>query len=391
MDIRIFCQFEEETAAGILMKGKALGLQDLGHDTSVLFHPFKYQKKKPKNSVQKENGIVKRYIYPKFIGKRFLLLFFIPFYFLTDFITILRFLLKADAIVFHKPLPFSLFYAAVCRFFFPRRIKTICIVDDWESVGGMAMVRHANSPLLKIIATICEETEPLLTDGILCISKIMLDRYSLAEKTRHKCLYLPNGAALPTTTSNQAESPREGKKKVHYVGTFKSKALISFITEIIHRVNEKSPDYEFTLVGGGDLFHELEACTQDIENVTLTNQIPHQEVLEHLQKADLCLLYLNHEFPETFIDASRSSTKMFEYLAYQKVVIASDYGEPRNLFTHNESALLVENKPESFAQAIIDMDWNEIRRIGNNGYQLFEKELSHQALMKKFSAWLETL
>ncbi len=394
MNFSILCQFERPTACGIHMDGKAKALIALGHSVCLLHHPFKYQKKLPGKLERVNPNYQKVDIYSSFFespksGIKKLLL--IPV-FMWELSRGLRFLRKSNYVFIHKPLPLGLLYMYLLKFSFYRG-KIISIIDDWEGVGGMATIRQADSTVNKLLATLSDEHIPVIANGNICSSRLSLKKLELSNKSSGKNIWIPLGAS---EISASLISNANKKFKVGYVGSFKSKPLIDFLCEIIQSTLKIEEKIEFTIIGGGDdypyLCEKIESLNVG-QNLRLTGQVSHDQVNNYLQEFSLCLLYLNDEFPENYIDASRSSTKMFEYMAMGKIIVASDFGEPKNIIRNNRTGFLVDNNPDKFAKKIHYVYKNQhlIGQMAPNIISDFKSKFSHNILMGKVIEWLPTL
>src|SRR6185503_1470097 len=113
----------------------------------------------------------------------------------------------------------------------------------------------------------------------------------------------------------------------------------------------------FVLVGDGSLHGEVERLLQfDTESrrVIFTGTIPHERVPALL---DACDILVSPHIPlADGSDFFGSPTKIFEYMAMGKAIVASRLGQIGEVMANNETALLVEpgNVPE-LARAIVGL------------------------------------
>jgi len=384
MNIAILCQFDINSASGRQMAGHAQGASELGHNVDLIIHPFKYEDSKDDiinlNSVYSAN-----YVYSKFFktnGKR--KLFHLFSFLLKDMPKVLFKLLKKDAVTIYKPLPLGWFYALLLKCFFFKG-KIMLIADDWEGVGGFASVRSANSVVAKTLITFCEESAPYLCDHIQCASKILHQRFNLTPSFQSKTFYLPMGCReldLPPPVY------KDEQIIVGYVGTFKSRILVDFLLGIIEKTIVRKPPIKFVFLGKGSEFDYLKTQAMKLRlesHLKLTGFVTEKEKLNYLSSFHIALLYLNNQYPETYIDQSRSSTKLFEYMSAGKVILASRFGEPVELLVHRKTAIFSKNTPSDFAQNIIEAAQNrgELEQIAINVKKLFHRNYSHSRLMQE--------
>jgi glycosyltransferase involved in cell wall biosynthesis len=387
MKIALLCQFEDNTANAILMNGRAETLAQQGHQVVFIIHPFKYTGVPSDTFEQKQNNYQKICRYSRMFRKpRISFPLWFPAFFLLDFIPALFKIRRSDVFFMHKPLPLGLFYLFFLKLTFYRG-KIISIFDDWEGIGGFVSLRNANSFLNRMLVSFSEELTPSLSDYNLCVSKILYDKLCLTQANQHKTLYLPNGASEPETLPPPYK-PKPDTFEICYVGTFKSQKLIDFLLEICVRLAVYSESLHFIFIGGGDDFNYLQTQVKakGLESkLKLTGQLAHKEVAPLIINTDLCLLPLFSEYPETFMDASRSSTKMFEYMSLGKLILASDFGEPANILKPEQTGFLCANNLESFFSAIkhIYENRHNLGLVSQQVAQDFREHYSHAVLMNK--------
>ena len=341
MKFSIFCSFDVDTASFRQMAGQAQGLAQLGHQVHLVVHPFKYNPKlsgahhKLIAELNQANPSVSYSLSYAWIFRSSHKLLGLLSYFLFAFPQVLLQLQGSSYTIFYKPLPLSTLYVWTLKRLL-RKGGLVLLLDDWEAVGGFANTRSAESTTKKTLLTFCEEWTPTLVDSIQCTSKILFDRMQLSTKTAAKAFYLSHGCHSLTLPKLQQGTT----VNIVYAGTYKSPLLIQFLVDIVSATCERSKDVRFSFIGSGDL---LEVFRQKIvelpphyqTQVHLTGYISEEDKIAIISNAQIALLYLNDQYPETLIDQSRSSTKLFEYLSAGRVIIASDFGEPKQILTEN--------------------------------------------------------
>jgi glycosyltransferase involved in cell wall biosynthesis len=135
---------------------------------------------------------------------------------------------------------------------------------------------------------------------------------------------------------------------IAFVGTFSYWHGISIMQEAVKQVlsDPKTPTtrrIHFLLIGEGPLRAEMSiALAEHIENrrVVFAGAVPHEQVPAYLDCADILLS------PHTRMPDGKpffgSPTKLFEYMAMGKGIIASDLDQIGQVLQHEKSALLVE-------------------------------------------------
>jgi glycosyltransferase involved in cell wall biosynthesis len=152
-----------------------------------------------------------------------------------------------------------------------------------------------------------------------------------------------------------------------FVGTFGPWHGVIQLAEAIKKVPANLP-VRFVLVGSGSLHEHVERLLQDevaSRRVIFTGAVPHERVPPLL---DACDMLVSPHIP--LADGSEffgSPTKIFEYLAMGKGIVASRLGQIGDVLADNETALLVEpGNVDQLAQAIVKLvDSRDLReRLG---------------------------
>lgn len=110
-------------------------------------------------------------------------------------------------------------------------------------------------------------------------------------------------------------------KVMGFCGTFGGWHGIPELTEAIKKLMLIRSDFYVVLVGDGLLRSKMESELKNFRNVIFTNKVPHQEVIAYLSICDILLSPHSSTNKELFIG---SPTKLFEYMALEKIVIGTD-------------------------------------------------------------------
>ena len=127
-----------------------------------------------------------------------------------------------------------------------------------------------------------------------------------------------------------------------FVGTFGPWHGVAQLAEAIKRVPADVP-VRFLLVGSGSLHGDVERLLQAevaSKRVIFTGTVPHERVPALL---DACDILVSPHIPlADGSDFFGSPTKVFEYMAMGKGIVASRLGQIGEVLAHDETALLVE-------------------------------------------------
>jgi glycosyltransferase involved in cell wall biosynthesis len=144
--------------------------------------------------------------------------------------------------------------------------------------------------------------------------------------------------------------------------------------EIVHTMGRTN--IGFTLMGNGDCYHDLVALRNELglgDYVELTGRVPDDVVKRVLSSADIGL----SPDPKNPLNDVSTMNKTMEYMAFELPVVAFDLLETR--VSAGDAAVYAEpNRVESFAQAIVDLVDDELRRkeMGAIGRTRIETELA---------------
>jgi len=170
--------------------------------------------------------------------------------------------------------------------------------------------------------------------------------------------------------------------RVCYVGTLKDPRVVEILSAIAKESQMWSMDLR--IVGGGPLLHDMIERCAGMHSVSVLGQLPPVGAAEVMLGSHVGLLYLSHD--SMMVDVSRSSTKLFEYMAAGCVPVCSAVGEPINIIEHGKTGLLVpENTPEAFCKAITRL-MHEVGLydvMSNAAQELYHARYAHTVVMDR--------
>jgi glycosyltransferase involved in cell wall biosynthesis len=143
--------------------------------------------------------------------------------------------------------------------------------------------------------------------------------------------------------------------KIIYLGAMDRIRRIDFILRVFKLVLLKKGNAKLLLVGRSEKpedesFLEKEAERLGIQNsVVFTGFLPRQKALEYLREADVCLSPFN-PIP---VLKSTSPTKLVEYMAMGKPVVANQHPEQSQLINESGCGICVPYKEKKFSEAVI--------------------------------------
>ncbi len=177
----------------------------------------------------------------------------------------------------------------------------------------------------------------------------------------NKMTVVPMGvsAELCTTTGpNQGRAVLPaGVPSILYLGTLNKLRRLDFLIRAFAIVRTSVPAARLYVVGRGDdpsdeLFLEVEVSRLKLESsVVFVGQLPQVEALRFVREADVCV----SPFHPTAILQSTSPTKLVEYMAMGKAVVANDHPEQKRVIEESGAGYCVPYEEQPFADAIVKL------------------------------------
>lgn len=191
-------------------------------------------------------------------------------------------------------------------------------------------------------------------------------------------------AQVPYDKSGGGALNKGSSRWVIYLGTLKRIRNLDFIIRSFARVLASVPNAVLLLIGKGDNDSDLQALRDEsarlgIEpSVIFTGFVQMSEAWEYVRQADVCL---SPYFP-TRILQSTSPTKLIEYMAMGKPVVANDHPEQRLVIEESGAGLCVPWTEKEFADAIVEILKNPAgaEAMGRRGRRYVEQHRTNQAM-----------
>ncbi len=158
-----------------------------------------------------------------------------------------------------------------------------------------------------------------------------------------KLLDYPLGEVIPET--------------ILYLGTLIRVRRLDMLIEAFAIVNKRFPNSRLIFVGDSDIAGDKEFLEEKakqlrlLDKIEFTGMIPMPDAHNRVSKAAICL----SPFYPTKILLSTSPTKISEYMALGRPVIASMHPEQKTIIDESGAGLCVEWSVMEFADAMIDM------------------------------------
>ncbi|MGF7117960.1 glycosyltransferase family 4 protein [Methanobacterium oryzae] len=198
------------------------------------------------------------------------------------------------------------------------------------------------------IAKIIENANLFLSDLIVVVSKPMKDELISLGVPESKILVNPNG--VDTVKYNQdiksipvrKKYSLENKIVVGFIGTFSQWHGVEIIAKSIKYIAKKHPNVRFLFIGDGP---KMEEVIKIIKKDKMEDYVIFTGIVEQKRSATYlaaCDILVSPTIPNpdgsTFFG---SPTKIFEYMAMQKGIVASDIGQISEIIENNQNGILV--------------------------------------------------
>ncbi len=188
------------------------------------------------------------------------------------------------------------------------------------------------------------------------IGKELVDVYKVKPE---KIYHLPLGVDLDSFNLKNDDLANSSDDYINliYVGTITSYRGIDTIIKALVKVISKRSNIILKLVGKGEE-EDVKALKRLAEGLGVNDhiewvgEIAHDEVAREIAESTIALSPL----PDIESFRVSSPAKVFEYLALNKVVLASDILAHRKIIKHRENGMLIEpDDDEKWADTIIDV------------------------------------
>ena len=209
-----------------------------------------------------------------------------------------------------------------------------------------------------------------------------------------KIAAVPMGVSFPMLVKNENDIKFDfmtDKKTIVYIGTLARVRRIDFLVRVLARVLNSLPNVMLILVGDGEEQADRDVLTDEavrlgiIDAVVITGYLPRNEALKYVAKADVCV----SPFYPTPILNSTSPTKIVEYMAMGKPVVANDHPEQRLIINQSKGGLCVPYKEADFADAVVELlsDHRRSVEMGMYGKHYVEVNRSYDKIAQMVESY----
>ncbi len=271
------------------------------------------------------------------------------------------FALRPDVIHYFKPKAYPAFTAELGRW--RRRLglagaRLVLDTDDWEGPGGWNDVEPYGWWARRLFAW-QEHRELVRADAVTVASRALETLAWGSGARRERVFYVPNGTCVDAAPTGDGSWVRArhglGDAPMLLLYTRFAEFRLSFVAEVMRRVNQARPDARLLIVGRG-LRGEERGIPETFarfgveRSVSYVGWVEREELAGYFAAAQAAL----YPFDDTLINRTKCSVKLGALLAHGVPVVASAVGQNCEYIEHGASGLLVPaGAVDAFAAAVL--------------------------------------
>jgi glycosyltransferase involved in cell wall biosynthesis len=198
---------------------------------------------------------------------------------------------------------------------------------------------------------------------------------------------------------NREGAPRpvgeDTRRRIVYLGTLQRTRRIDFLIRVFALVRRTVPNALLYLVGPFEDALDREAIVEEakkcevLDGVILTGGLPRERALDYVSDADVCV---SPFFPTPILN-STSPTKLVEYMAMRKPVVANDHPEQSLVIAQSGGGICVPYLESAFAEAITELlsDDEKALSMGESGYDYVMRNRTYLSIADRVEQEFEQI
>jgi glycosyltransferase involved in cell wall biosynthesis len=171
-----------------------------------------------------------------------------------------------------------------------------------------------------------------------------------------------------------------------YLGTLLRERQLDFLVRVHALVVAAVPDARLKFVGSGWMPDDEQLLRSEAErlligsSVTITGWLPMAEAWRHVRRATVCV----SPYLPVAILRSTSPTKLIEYMALGRPVVANDHPEQAEVLHDSGGGIVCGWDEREFAAAIVEllMDPQRCAQMGTAGRRYVAEHRTHWAMVE---------
>lgn len=196
---------------------------------------------------------------------------------------------------------------------------------------------------------------------------------------------VPSSLNLPRLDESSGTiSKPPDERWIVYLGTLLRQRQLDFLVRVVARVLERTPDARLVFVGEGELAEDEQTLLEEARRlgiahaITITGWLDETEAWNYVRAADVCV----SPYLPIPILRSTSPTKLVEYMALGRPVVASAHPEQSEVIESSGAGLISEWNEAEFAAAILYLleHPDEAADMGRAGRAFVERYRTHERM-----------
>ena len=228
-------------------------------------------------------------------------------------------------------------------------------------------------------------------DLIFPISKWMEEELIKEDIPKSKMMPLPMGVNYELFSSKKDGSEIREQYNLNnvqvilYIGVMDKLRELSLLIHAFSKIREHRDNIKLLMVGDGNDKTNLEELSIKLgmnKDVIFTGQVPYFDVPYFIAAVDVCL----SPVPPLSIYKVSSPTKLFEYMAMGKPVVANEeIPEHEEVIKESGGGVLVKFEAESFAKGIIELldNHDKAQEMGGRGKEWAIQKRSYENMARE--------
>jgi glycosyltransferase involved in cell wall biosynthesis len=266
---------------------------------------------------------------------------------------------KYNVVHVHNPPDFLVFIALPLKLFETKVV--LDIHDPMPELFASRFERGMDSPIVKIM-TVIEKISCAFADEIITVSDVVkrnLIDLGIPENKIHVVMNTPD-ERLFTEERRRVDKGKfglEDKYVILYEGVVLKRRGLHTVLEALKLLEGEIPNIHFVVMGDGDFLPELKKRVEALRlngKVSFLGRRPLEEVPEYITVSDVCVI--------PFIDAPINQigvpNKLFEYMMYDKPIIASHLNGISSIVSENEAWFFEPENANALARVISNIYYN---------------------------------
>lgn len=174
------------------------------------------------------------------------------------------------------------------------------------------------------------------------------------------------------------------KNRICYMGTMIKVRRLEFLIKSFAKVLIKFPELKLYMIGEGGTPEDISFLKKEgtrlgiIDSIVFTGFLPWEEAMILVKSCQICV----SPFYPSFILNSTSPTKLIEYMALGRPVVANDHPEQKKIISESNGGICVPYAEDDFANAIITLlrDPQKCERMGISGRKYVEENRTYKII-----------